>query len=94
MKLLLGSVLLFGLFGCKDKSDEVIEEPLDGENIRKEDPDAPKTIGSSDIASADIAVYIAERYYGDENHDFHFQIYEENGEMVISELNSGVKDTA
>ena len=36
MKLLLGSVLLFGLFGCKDKNDEVIEEPLDGENIRKE----------------------------------------------------------
>ena len=94
MKLLLGSVLLFGLFGCKDKNDEVIEEPLDGENIRKEDPDAPKTIESSDIASADIAVYIAERYYGDENHDFHFQIYEENGEMVISELNSGVKDAA
>ena len=93
MNLLVAGALLFDLFGCRNKK-EVTEEPKDGEHIHTVDPDAPKNIESSDIVSADIAVFIANRYYGDENHDFHFQVYEENGEMMIFEEFSGVETAA
>ena len=93
MSLLLGSVLLLSLFGC-EKNEEIPEEPIDGGNTHHVDPDAPKQIGSSDIASLDVCAFIANRYYGDEEHDFHFTVSEENGRKIFAEEYSGAREEA
>ncbi len=93
MSFLLGSVLLLSVFGC-EKNEEIEEGPVDGGNTHHVDPDAPKHIDSSKIASLDIYAFIANRYYGDEDHDFHFSIVGEDGGSVFAEEYSGAREKA
>ena len=93
MNIVLSGLLLAGLFGCS-KEEEVIDGPTSGDHIHEVDPDAPKTVASSNIISLDIALFLANRYYGDENSDFHFILQKSEDELYAIEEFSGVKEKA
>ena len=77
--MLLCSVLLFG---C-DNSEEI-----DGGNTTIED-DVPKTIESKDITGFYASFYIYDRSFGNDEHDFEFEIKKnKDGELYAYENNS------
>lgn len=98
---------MFSLFsGCGKKIhvDEVLNENTtnvnDGDDVicggttTSQDPDAPKEIASKDIASMDVSFYTEVRWDKEENHDFTFVISEEDGELIVSEPNIGMREVA
>lgn len=71
------------------------EEPIDGGRTTEIDKDAPKKIDSKDISEFSLNIYLATRWMGDEDHFFEFQVQpDENGALMASELNSGLKAPA
>ena len=91
---------LSGLFGCGDaakpgQAEETGSEVIDGGNTTRIDEDAPKEIASKEITGFDAKLFLNNRFYGDENHGFHFQIEQgADGVLTASEENTGVRHAA
>ena len=82
-------MMIFGLGGCRKKPAD--DDPIDGGNTHRVDPDAPKEISSSDILDFEASFFSATRYKTDEDDRFfHFVVKEENGKLTASEKVAGV----
>ena len=79
---------LFSLFGCRKISPD---EPVDGGTVTHVDSDAPKTVESKELTAFSAELFLSNRWYGDEQHEFHFLISpDQSGALTASEANSGV----
>ena len=79
---------LFSLFGCRKNSPD---EPVDGGTVTHVDSDAPKTVESKELTAFSAELFLSNRWYGDEQHEFHFLISpDQSGALTASEANSGV----
>ncbi|MBQ2545139.1 MAG: hypothetical protein II557_02520 [Clostridia bacterium] len=87
--LCLTSLLAFLFGGCRDDG-----HPSGGHTTHT-DPDAPKTIQSTDLAEFSAAFYLNTRYRGDEEHRFEFTVSpDEGGTSVARETNTGISAPA
>ncbi|MBQ1467675.1 MAG: hypothetical protein IIZ27_04290 [Solobacterium sp.] len=80
MGVLLSLFTFFSTGGCTKE-----QEYTTGGTTNKTDPDAPKVIQSKDITEFQASFFLANRWAGEEEHDFQFQIQEENGVLTASE---------
>ncbi len=80
MAVLLSLFTFLGTGGCTQE-----QEYTTGGTTNKTDPDAPKVIQSKDITEFQASFFLANRWSGEEENDFQFQIQEENGVLTASE---------
>ncbi len=92
MAALLCALLVFGLCGCggKPADQEVTDEPVDGGNTHRVDPDAPKVIGSKDITDLETSFFVATRWDSEENGFFRFTVRQAGGALTATEENRGI----
>ncbi len=103
-KLVAITVSIVCLSGCggADKKDITInnyvpveEEPKTGETTNLTDYDAPKEIKSKDISEFYVTFFTNNRWRGEEEHRFEFQVKpDENGALTASETNCGISAPA
>ena len=91
MAALLCASLLFGLGGCTKPADPAPDpEPIDGGTTTHIDADAPKVIQSKDIRAFFANFYLYNRWRGDREQFFEFEIRnDDSGVLTASERNSG-----
>ncbi|MBQ1580323.1 MAG: hypothetical protein IIZ86_04255, partial [Firmicutes bacterium] len=95
--LLLIPALAFVLAGCDPDADTVPEEePFEGGNTTHIDANAPKEIGSKEIADFYAHFYLQGEWgKGDGDREYIFEIKpDESGTLIASESGSGVQMTA
>lgn len=79
------------------EDDAVVDgEVIDGGSINNSDPDAPKEIESVEITEFYAKFYSGTRFYDDEmgGSFYEFIIQNENGKLVASETNTGLRAEA
>ena len=79
---------LFSFFGCRKNNPD---EPVAGGTVTHVDPDAPKIVESKELTAFSAELFLSNRWYGDEQHEFVFTVSpDQNGALAASEANSGV----
>jgi len=83
---------LFGLFfsACRKETEE--EGHISGGHTVQTDPDAPKTVRSTELTAFSADLYLDNRWWGDENHGFVFSVAaDEGGVLTAAEEKTGVR---
>ncbi len=90
MALLLSATALFNLlslFSCRRQEPE----PIEGGTVTHVEQNVPKTVESKDLTAFSAELFLSNRWYGDEQHEFVFTVSpDQNGAPTASEANSGV----
>lgn len=80
---------LFSLFGCRRQDPE----PIEGGTVTHVEQNVPKTVESKELTAFSAELFLSNRWYGDEAHEFLFLVtpsQDQDGAPTVSEANSGV----
>ena len=88
-KKLMSAAMAIFMIGCSKTPEPEI---ICGGTIDNTDPDAPKVIESTEITEFSVAFFLAERWTGEDDHRFDFEVKpDENGVLTAYEHYSGVQ---
>jgi len=91
-KKLVSAVMAIFMIGCSKTTESEI---ICGGRTDKSDPDAPKVIESTEITEFSVAFFLAERWTGEDDHRFDFEVKpDENGVLTAYEHYSGIQHLA